>query len=194
MWLAWFTIGWNSFEGVAAIVSGVVAGSVALVGFGVDSYVEVLAGAVIVWRLTADRHGQAVSAVAEKRAARVIAVTFLLLAVGVAIESLHQLAASSQPDESWFGIGLSVLSLVVMPLLARSKRRVGDQLASRAVTADATETMLCVYLSVVLLIGLGLNAIVGWWWADPVAALGIVCIAAREGITLLRDPDLDDCC
>lgn len=192
--LAWFTIAWNSIEGFAGIVSGIAAGSIALVGFGVDSYVEVFAGSVILWRLARDRHGQEISHAAERRAVRLIAVTFLALAVGVGAESIRKLAVGAAPEESLFGIGLAIVSLIVMPLLARAKRRVGERLGSRAVTADATETTLCVWLSAILLIGLGANALFGWWWADPLAALGIVYIAAREGIEHLNTDELDDCC
>lgn len=192
--LAWFTIVWNSVEGIAGIVSGIAADSIALIGFGVDSYVEVFAGSVIMWRLSRDRHGNDLSEAAERRAVRLIAITFLVLAAGVGAESIRKLAIGAEPDESIFGIALAMVSLIVMPLLARAKRRVGEQLGSRAVTADATETMLCVWLSAVLLVGLGANALFGWWWADPLAALGIVYVAAREGIGHLRTDELDDCC
>ncbi|HEV2768293.1 MAG TPA: cation transporter [Acidimicrobiales bacterium] len=192
--LAWFTIAWNSIEGVAGIVSGIVAGSIALVGFGVDSYVEVFAGSVIVWRLARDRRGEELSENAERRAVRLIAITFLALAAGVGVESIRKLALGAEPDESLFGIGLAIVSLVVMPLLARAKRRVGEQLGSRAVTADATETALCVWLSAILLAGLAANAVFGWWWADPLAGLGIVYVAGREGIEHLRSDELDECC
>lgn len=192
--LAWFTIAWNSIEGVAGIVSGIVAGSIALVGFGVDSFVEVFAGAVIVWRLARDRHGEELSESAERRAVRLIAITFLALAAGVGVESIRKLAVGAEPDESLFGIGLAIVSLVVMPVLARAKRRVGEQLGSRAVTADATETALCVWLSAILLTGLAANAVFGWWWADPLAGLGIVYVAGREGIEHLRSDELVECC
>jgi divalent metal cation (Fe/Co/Zn/Cd) transporter len=193
-WLAWFTIAWNAIEGVAGIVAGIAAGSIALVGFGVDSYVEVFAGSVILWRLSKERHGHELSDAAERRAVRLIAVTFLLLAVGVGTESIRKLLTGTEPDESLFGIGLATVSLIVMPLLARAKRRVGEQLGSRAVTADATETTLCVWLSAVLLAGLGLNALFGWWWADPLAGLGIVYVAGREGLEHWHADELDDCC
>jgi divalent metal cation (Fe/Co/Zn/Cd) transporter len=192
--LAWFTIGWNAVEGVAGIAAGIAAASIALVGFGVDSYVEVFAGSVILWRLAKERHGAQVSAAAEQRAVRLIAITFLVLAVGVGVESMRRLVSGEHPDESYFGIGLAVVSLVVMPLLARAKRRVGERLGSRAVTADATETVLCVWLSAILLVGLGANAALGWWWADPLAALGVVYVAGREGIDHWRTEELDDCC
>lgn len=192
--LAWFTIVWNSFEGVGGIAAGIAAGSIALVGFGVDSYVEVFAGSVIIWRLSKERHGAQVSAAAERRAVRLIAATFLVLGVGVGVESLRRLAARDQPEESWFGIVLAAVSLVVMPVLARAKRRVGERLGSRAVTADATETVLCVWLSAILLVGLGANATMGWWWADPLAALGVAYVAGREGASHWRSDELDDCC
>ena len=192
--LAWFTIAWNSIEGIAGITSGIVAGSIALIGFGVDSYVEVFAGAVILWRLARDRHGEQISAAAERRALRLIALTFLALAAGVGGESARKLVVGAEPDESLFGIALAVVSLIVMPLLARAKRRVGEQLGSRAVTADATETALCVWLSAILLVGLAANAAFDWWWADPLAGLGIVYVAAREGVEHLRAEQLDDCC
>jgi divalent metal cation (Fe/Co/Zn/Cd) transporter len=193
-WLAWFTILWNAIEGIAGIAAGVAAGSIALVGFGVDSYVEVFAGSVILWRLGEERHGRELSDAAERRAVRLIAVTFLLLAAGVGAESVRRLLTGAAPDESLFGIGLAVVSLVVMPLLARAKHRVGERLGSRAVTADATETTLCVWLSAILLAGLALNATFGWWWADPLAGLGIVYVAGREGIEHWRTDELDDCC
>jgi len=193
-WLAWATIGWNSLEGVAAITLGIAAGSIALVGFGVDSYVEVFAGATILWRLAKERHGEEVSARAEARAVRVIAVTFLLLAAGIGAESIRRLITGTAADESVLGIALACVSLIVMPLLARAKRRVGIALGSRAVQADASETMLCVWLSVILLVGLVTNALFGWWWADPVAALGIVVVAAREGIRYWSKDELEDCC
>ena len=192
--LAWFTIAWNAVEGVAGIVAGLVAGSIALVGFGVDSYVEVFAGAVILWRLSKERHGEQVSAAAERRAVRLIAGTFFALALGVGVESVRKLLTGSRPSESVVGIVLAVVSLVVMPLLASAKRRVGEQLGSRAVTADAAETSLCVYLSAILLAGLALNAVFGWWWADPLAGLGIVYVAAREGAEHWRADEIDDCC
>lgn len=192
--LAWITIAWNAIEGVAAVAAGIVAGSIALVGFGVDSYVEVFAGVVILWRLAQERQGEDVSEAAERRAVRLIAATFFALSVGIGVESLRKLATNTRPDESLFGIGLAVVSLAVMPLLARAKRRVGEQMGSRALVADATETSLCVWLSAILLVGLALNALAGWWWADPLAALGIVYVAAREGVEYWRAEELDACC
>ncbi len=190
--LAWFTVGWNSLEGVAAIVAGFLAGSIALVGFGADSYVEVFAGAVVLWRLAKERLGETISAAAELRAVKLIAATFFLLAAGIGAEAVRRLVTASQPDESLLGIVIAATSLIVMPLLARAKRRVGEAMGSRALIADATETMLCVWLSVILLIGLGFNALLGWWWADPVAALGIVYLAIREGVEHWNPDESDD--
>jgi divalent metal cation (Fe/Co/Zn/Cd) transporter len=193
--LAWLTILWNVVEGIVGITSGIAASSIALIGFGVDSYVEVFAGAVILWRLNKERLGQQPSEQAERRALRLIAVTFLLLAAGVGVESIRKLAIGEQPGESAVGLVLAVVSLVVMPLLARAKRQVGRQLGSRALQADATETDLCVWLSAILLAGLGLNSLFGWWWADPMAGLAIVYIAAREGMEHWTAEELhDDCC
>lgn len=192
--LAWFTVGWNAVEGMVGILSGVVAGSIALVGFGADSYVEVFAGATVLWRLSKERQGTQVSEAAERRAVRIIAVTFLLLAAGVGVESVRALLTGAEPQASPVGVGLAVVSLVVMPLLARAKRSVGRQLGSRALTADADETALCVWLSAILLGGLVANASLGWWWADPVAGLGIVYIAAREGLEHWNATELDGCC
>lgn len=192
--LAWFTIAWNALEGVVGIASGIAAGSIALIGFGVDSYVEVFAGGVVLWRLSKEHLGQHVSEAAERRATRLIAVTFFALAIGIGAESVRKLVTGSQPEESVVGLVLAVVSLIVMPLLARAKRRVGVALGSQALQADATETSLCVWLSAILLAGLGLNALFGWWWADPLAGLAIVYVAAREGIDNWHAEELDDCC
>lgn len=192
--LAWFTIGWNALEGLVGIAAGVAAGSIALIGFGVDSYVEVFAGSVIVWRLAKERHGQRVSEAAERRALKLIAATFFLLAAGVGAESLRKLVVAARPEESLPGLVLAAVSLVVMPLLARAKRRVGGRMGSRALQADASETVLCVWLSAILLGGLALNALFGWWWADPLAGLGIVFVAAREGFEYWTADELDECC
>lgn len=192
--LAWATILWNAAEGIIGIVSGIAAGSIALVGFGVDSYVEVFAGAVVLWRLSKEDQGRHVSAQAERRAVRLIAFTFFALAAGIGVESVRKLATGERPEESAIGLLLAVVSLIVMPLLARAKRQVGQRLGSRALEADATETDLCVWLSAILLAGLGLNSLFGWWWADPVAALAIVAIAAREGWEHWHADAVDDCC
>lgn len=174
--LAWATIAWNTIEAVVAIVAGAVASSIALVGFGLDSTVEVLSASVIVWQMTRD-----VPEDREEQALRLIAVSFFALAGYVAVQAVFDLASRSQPETSTVGIALAAVSLVVMPLLAGLKRRNGRRLGSGSVVADSNQTLLCTYLSVVLLVGLLLNATVGWWWADPVAALVIAALAINEG-------------
>lgn len=173
--LAGVTIVWNVVEAGVAISSGVAAGSIALVGFGLDSVIEVFAASVVIWQLRGATEER------ERRALKLIAVTFFILAAYVVAQSLRDLVVRSKPHESAIGIGLAIASLIVMPLLGLAKRRTGAKLGSRTVVADAAETMLCSYLSGILLAGLILNATVGWWWADPLAALGIAALALREG-------------
>jgi divalent metal cation (Fe/Co/Zn/Cd) transporter len=156
--------------------------------------VEVFAGGVIIWRLAQERHESHISEAAERRAVKLIAGTFFLLSIGIAIESARKLIGGEHSETSIVGIVLTIVSLIVMPLLARAKREVGREMGSRAVEADATETMLCVWLSAIVLAGLLLNAVLGWWWADPIAALGIVYVAAREGFEHWRSESVDDCC
>jgi divalent metal cation (Fe/Co/Zn/Cd) transporter len=178
--LQWATIGWNSAECVIALIAGFVASSVALVGFGFDSAVEVTSSLAALWRL----HREAEPArreTAERRALRVIGACFLLLAVYVTSEALRSLLARHAPDRSVVGLAVAALSLVVMPLLARAKRRIAVRLESGALEAETRQTQICAYLSAILLAGLALNAGLGWWWADPVAALAMVPLIAREG-------------
>lgn len=158
-----------------ALAAGVVAGSIALVGFGLDSLIEISAASVVIWQL------RGVSKDREQQALRLIAVSFFALAAYVAIEAARDLVVQAEPGESTAGILLAVASLAVMPSLALPKRRAGQRLANPALVADSTETLLCAYLSAILLAGLALNATVGWWWADPLAALGIAGFAVREG-------------
>jgi divalent metal cation (Fe/Co/Zn/Cd) transporter len=178
--LEYFTVGWNVVEGVVAIASGAIAGSIALVGFGLDSYIEVAAACVVIWRLR--KHGdEGDEEAAERRAVMFIGATLLALALYVAFESAKKLMLFEAPSESVVGIVLAALSLAVMPLLAWRKRKVAHDIGSRALAADAVETFVCSYLSLTLLLGLGLNALLGWWWADPVAGLAMVPFIAREG-------------
>jgi divalent metal cation (Fe/Co/Zn/Cd) transporter len=173
--LAWATIAWNVLEAVVAIAAGVAASSIALVGFGLDSTVEVLSASVIVWQMT-----RPVPEDSEARALRLIALSFLALACYVAVQAVIDLAHHHEPESSTVGIILAVASLIVMPLLAWLKLRNGRRLDSTSVVADSNQTLLCTYLSAVLLLGLVLNATVGWWWADPIAALVIAALALRE--------------
>lgn len=192
--LTWATIAYNALEAVLSIGAGILAGSVALVGFGLDSVLEVTSSLAALWRLRADA-APARRASAEQLALRVIGVCFLLLAAYVAVDAARALLNRRPPEQSPFGIAIALGSLLVMPLLARAKRRVAAQLASRALTAEARQTQLCTYLSAILLAGLTLNALVGWWWADPLAALIMVPIIAREGIQAVRGrTECADCC
>ena len=181
--LEYFTIGWNTAEALVAIIAGYLAGSIALVGFGLDSVIETISGATLLWRLK--QRGD-LETKAESRALRIVGLTFLALAAYVSYESIRDLWLRRHPEESLAGIILAAVSLVVMPLLGRAKRRVARQLNSRALAADGMETYLCSYLSFTLLFGLGLNIWLGWWWADPVAALAMVAFMVREGIEALR--------
>jgi divalent metal cation (Fe/Co/Zn/Cd) transporter len=187
--LEYLTVGWNIAEGLIAIGAGLAAGSIALIGFGVDSFVETVSGLVLIWRLSAEARGrldeEAVERV-ERRAERLVGVAFLLLAAYVGFEAARSLLGQEAPDASPVGIVLTAVSIAVMLWLARAKRLTGEALGSRALVADAKQTYACWYLSVVTLAGLALNAAFGWWWADPVAALGIVLLLMREGIEALR--------
>lgn len=186
--LAWATIAWNSIEAVVAIAGGRAADSIALVGFGLNSIVEVGSAVVVVWQFTGPDHER------EERALRLIAVSFFAFAAYVAGRALWDLNSASEPAESTIGIALAVASLIVMPVLAMAKRRVGRRMGSRTVVADSAQTLLCSYLSVVLLVGLVANAALGWWWADPLAALVIAGLAAREGREAWRGETCGDTC
>lgn len=187
--LEYFTLGWNVIEAGVAITAGLLAGSIALVGFGADSVVESLSSLVLLWRLRSHEADE----VRERRALQLVGVCFLILAAYVAFEAIHSLIGREPPEASLVGIALSVGSLIVMPLLARAKRRVAAGLDSSALAADSRQTDLCAYLSAILLGGLVLNAAFGWWWADPVAALIMVPIIVREGTQALRGEVCDDC-
>jgi divalent metal cation (Fe/Co/Zn/Cd) transporter len=188
--LEYFTIAYNSLEGLIAVVAGLMAGSIALVGFGFDSLIEVSSGAALLWRLHSDAneaHRERIEAVTV----RIVGALFLLLAAYVSYDSIKSLIWREEPHESIPGIALAIASLIVMPLLVRSKRRVARIIKSGALMADSKQTELCTYLSAILLVGLLLNALFGWWWADPVAALVMVPIITNEGIEALRG---ETCC
>jgi len=191
--LEYFTIAWNSLEGLVAVVAGAIAGSISLVGFGIDSLMEVTSGSVLLWRMSVDadvlRRERN-----ERRALRVVGICFLFLAAYIAYESAVDLWSKRAPEHSIAGIVLACVSLVVMPLLWRAKRKVGRALGSTAMHADAKQTEFCTYLSAILLAGLLLNAVFGLWWADPVAALIMVPIIAKEGIEGVQGKACDDCC
>ena len=192
--LSRITLLYNMGEGVAALIAGVLAGSIALVGFGVDSVIEVVSSAASLWRLRndADALGRARS---ERITLRIIGGCFLALALYIVVDAGRALVAHETPARTIPGVIIAALSVVVMPLLARSKREVAATLGSRALIADATQTSLCAYLSLIVLVGVLLNALFGWWWADPAAALAMVPIIAREGVEGLRgETSCDDCC
>ena len=186
--LAWATVGYNAVEAAVAISAGVVAGSVALVSFGLDSCVEVLSALAVSWQF-AGRGAR--SEERESLALRLVAIAFFALAVYVTVESVRSLLGADRAQTSVVGIAVAAVSLIVMPVLSVAKRRVGRALGSVAVVADSTQTLLCTYLSAVLLAGLLLNSLFGWWWADPVAGLVIAAVAVREGIAAWRGDD--DC-
>jgi divalent metal cation (Fe/Co/Zn/Cd) transporter len=190
--LEYFTIAWNSFEAAVALISGLVAGSIALVGFGLDSVIETTSAAVLLWALR-DQSDALIRERNERTAHRLVGATFLLLAAYVAEESTRALWTRAQPERSLPGILIAAAAVIVMPLLARAKRRVAQQLSHRALAADSRQADFCAYLSAILLVGLLLHAVFGWWWADPVAALAMVPIFAREGVRGLRGEGCEDC-
>jgi divalent metal cation (Fe/Co/Zn/Cd) transporter len=179
--LNYFTIGYNAVEAIISIAAGVVSGSVALVSFGVDSGIEVTSSLAAHWRLRADFDAERREWV-ERLTHRIIGWSFLALAAYVVVESVTTLWQREAPEASPVGLAILVLSVLVMPLIARASRKVARALGSRALEADAVQTSLCAYLSAIALVGVGLNAALGWWWADPVAALAMVPIIAKEGL------------
>ena len=194
LWLNYATIAYNSLEAVVSLVAGVMAGSVSLVGFGIDSVIEVTASGAAQWRLRADMDQRRRERV-ERVTLRVIGWSFLALALYVGVDGLVSLWNRERPDRSVVGTMILVLSVVIMPVLARAKRRIARQLGSAALEADAKQTSLCAYLSVIALAGVALNMLLGWWWCDPLAALAMVPIIGREGIEAIKgEAHCDDCC
>lgn len=185
IWLEYVTLGWNALEALVAIASGVMAGSIALVGFGLDSVIEMSSGAVLLWRLRSDAN-EARRERAERISLRIVGLCFVALSIYVALDAAHSLWQHERPEESVPGIIIAAASLIVMPILARAKRRVATGINSGAMQADSRQTDICAYLSAILLVGLLLNAILGWWWADPIAGLIMVPVIGREGIEALR--------
>ena len=190
-WLEYFTIVWNLLEGIVSVGAGLLAGSVALVGFGFDSFIESASGGALLWRLHLDHPERREQA--EKFALKLVGGSFLLLGAYVTFDAVKSLIRRELPEASYLGIGIAALSLVVMPLLAGAKRRVAKEIHSHAMEADARQTDICTYLSAILLGGLLLNALLGWWWADPVAALIMIPIIVKEGIEGLRGETCADC-
>jgi divalent metal cation (Fe/Co/Zn/Cd) transporter len=188
--LEYFTIAWNSLEGIVAVVAGILAGSISLVGFGVDSFIEVTSGTALLWRMSVDAEAHRRERI-ERITLRIVGSCFLSLAAYVGYEAVSNLIGKKAPEHSLPGIILACVSLVVMPLLSRAKRRVGAHLKSAAMNADAKQTEFCTYLSAILLGGLLLNMVYDLWWADPVAALVMVPIIVKEGVDGMRG---DTCC
>ena len=189
--LAWLGIGWHVAEAAIAIAAGLAATSIALIGFGADSLIETMAGLIVVWRF-AER--QQDSEAAERRAQRLIGASFAVIGVYVGVEAVRALVIGTHPDASWVGIGLAAVTLATMPLLAKAKARVGDELHSSATVSEGRQNLLCAYLSAGLLVGLGANALLGWWWADPVTALAIAGVALYEGREAWRGNACCDAC
>jgi len=194
MLLEWFTVAWNVIEAAVAITAGLVASSVALIGFGIDSGIEVVAASALLWRFTKagadateEEHGAA-----ERRALYIVSATFFVLAAYIAVEAVTALVTGEEPDTSTVGVVLALVSLVVMPTLAYAKQKTGRALGSRALEADAIETWVCAYLSLALLAGVGLNAAFGWSWADPVGALAMLPVILWQGWEKLEEARDDD--
>jgi divalent metal cation (Fe/Co/Zn/Cd) transporter len=189
--LAWLGLGWHAIEAAVAIGAGIVASSIALVGFGADSIVESVAGVTVLWRFAESRSA---SERAERRGQQVIGASFFAIAVYISAEAIRTLVSGSHPDVSWIGIGLAAITLAIMPPLAAAKARVGERLQSSATKSEGRQNMLCAYLSAALLVGLGGNALFGWWWADPLTAFVIAAVAVDEGRKAWAGEACDDCC
>jgi divalent metal cation (Fe/Co/Zn/Cd) transporter len=187
-WLSWASLGYMTLEGLVAVLAGIAAGSIALIGFGIDSAIEGFASVVIVWRFTGSR---TLSHRAEERAQKLVAIQFFILAPYVGVEAIRSLINADRPDESIVGIALAASSLVVMPLLGRAKQRIGRRIDSSATASEGKQNLLCAYLAAALLVGLLGNALFGAWWLDPAVALLIAYIAVREGREAWRG---DACC
>jgi divalent metal cation (Fe/Co/Zn/Cd) transporter len=188
--LAWGGNAWHLVEFAIAVGAGIAAGSIALIGFGADSLIEASSGLVVVWLFTGRRLG---SQGAERRAQQLVAAGYALLAVYIVVEATRTLIGGDHPAASWVGIGLAAFTAPTMPLLARAKRRVGHQLNSAATVSEAEQNQICAYLSIALLVGLLANALLGWWWADPAAALVIAGVAGREGWASWKGESCDCC-
>ena len=187
--LEYFTVGWNLLEAFVSLAAGLAAGSIALIGFGIDSLIETSSGLILLWRLREGEEGER----RERLALKLVGWSLLGLAAYVGFEAARSLVLHEEPERSWPGIIIAALSLIVMPLLARAKRKVALGINSRALVADSKQTDICAYLSAILLGGLMLNAFLGWWWADPLAGLIMVPMIAKEGWESLRGETCPAC-
>lgn len=187
-WLSWLSLAYMAAEGAVAVIAASLAGSVALLGFGLDSVIEGLASIIVVWRFTGSR---TLSETAEARAQKAVAITFFILAPYITYDAIATLIGKHHAETSWLGVGLSIASLIVMPVLGIAKRRLGARLGSAATAGEGTQNLLCAYLAAAVLTGLLANTLLGWWWLDPIVALGIAGLAVWEGIEAWRG---EDCC
>jgi len=189
--LSWLSLAWMTAEGAIGVTAGVLANSIALIGYGLDSTIEGIASIVIIWRFTGNRiHSDD----AETRAQKIVALSFFLLAPYIIIAALQHLLTGNQARASWVGIGLAVISITLMPLFGRAKKQIGNQLQSAATAGEGTQNILCAYLSLAILIGLGANALLGLWWADPLVALVVAVVAVQAGVQTWRGQGCSDIC
>jgi divalent metal cation (Fe/Co/Zn/Cd) transporter len=189
--ISWLSLAWMSAEGAIGVTAGIMANSIALIGYGLDSTIEGIASVVIIWRFTGDRvHSDD----AERRAQKIVAVTFLLLAPYIVVAAVQHLLTGDQARASWVGIGLAIVSITLMPQFGRAKKRIGGRLRSSATAGEGTQNILCAYLSLAILVGLGANALFGLWWADPVVALVVAVVAVQAGVRTWRGESCEGAC
>jgi divalent metal cation (Fe/Co/Zn/Cd) transporter len=189
--ISWLSLAWMTTEAVIGVIAGVAAGSIALIGWGIDSTIEGVASLVIIWRFTGDRiHSDAAETIARK----VVAISFFLLAPYVAVEATRRLVTGSEAKGSWVGVGLAISAVILMPLFGQAKKRIGNALGSGATSGEGTQNILCAYLSVAILVGLSANALFGFWWADPIVALIVAVVAVQAGVTTWRDEGCEETC
>lgn len=186
--ISWLSLGWMTAEGAIGVTAGIMANSIALIGYGLDSAIEGIASLVIIWRFTGVRLE---SEHAEQRAQKIVAATFFLLAPYIVVAAIQHLVTGNQAKASWVGIGLAIVSITLMPLFGRAKRQIGNRLQSSATAGEGTQNILCAYLSLAILIGLGANALFGLWWADPLVALVVALVAIQAGIQTWRGQACD---
>ena len=189
--ISWLSLAWMTTEPVVGVIAGVAAGSIALIGWGIDSTIEGVASLVIIWRFTGDRIH---SGDAEEIARKVVAISFFLLAPYIVVEATRRLITGSEARASWVGVGLAISAALLMPLFGRAKKRIGTRLGSGATASEGTQNILCAYLSVAILVGLSANALFGMWWADPVVALVVAVVALQAGAQTWRGETCDDVC